>query len=74
MWVRLSLLALVCACAGAALYANWTQARGAVSGLPLWVLPAAALAGMADWRRRCWRGGHCSPVWVPRCRARRQPG
>ncbi|GHC76122.1 membrane protein [Nocardiopsis terrae] len=47
MWVRLSLLALVCACAGAALYANWTQARGAVSGLPLWVLPAAALAGMA---------------------------
>lgn len=44
--MRLALLALVCACAAAALYANWTQARTAVSELPLWVLPAAVLAGM----------------------------
>ncbi|MBR8741339.1 lysylphosphatidylglycerol synthase domain-containing protein [Nocardiopsis sp. MG754419] len=45
-WVRLALLSVVGACAGAALYANWNQAREAVSALPLWVLPAAVLAGM----------------------------
>ena len=45
-WVRLALLLLVCACAGVALYANWNQAREAVAELPLWVLPAAILAGM----------------------------
>ncbi|MEU3016170.1 lysylphosphatidylglycerol synthase domain-containing protein [Nocardiopsis sp. NPDC007018] len=45
-WARLALLALVGACAGAALYTHWTQARTAVAELPLWVLPAAVLAGM----------------------------
>lgn len=45
-WVRLVLLLAVCACAGAALYANWSQAREAVVELPLWVLPSAVLAGM----------------------------
>ena len=44
--MRLALLLVVCACAGVALYANWTQAREAVSELPLWVLPAAVVAGM----------------------------
>lgn len=44
--MRLALLVLVCACVGAALYANWAQARDAVSELPLWVLPVAVLAGM----------------------------
>ncbi|NYH51735.1 hypothetical protein HNR06_001324 [Nocardiopsis arvandica] len=46
-WVRLALFLVVCACAGLALRANWEQARDAVASLPLWVLPAAVLAGMA---------------------------
>ncbi len=66
-WVRLALLVLVCACVGAALYANWTQARDAVSELPLWVLPVAVLAGMLGlaaqmlaWR--CLLSGLGSPL------------
>lgn len=47
VWIRLLLLVLVCACAGLALHTNWTQARGAVTDLPLWVPPTAVLAGMA---------------------------
>ncbi|WP_433699968.1 lysylphosphatidylglycerol synthase domain-containing protein [Nocardiopsis sp. CA-288880] len=46
-WVRLALFLAVCACAGAALHANWAQARDAAAELPLWVLPAAVLSGMA---------------------------
>ena len=46
-WVRAALLLLVCACAGVALYANWSQARDAAAALPLWVLPAAVVAGTA---------------------------
>ena len=45
-WVRLTLLLVVCACAGVAVHANWNQAREAVAELPLWVLPTAVLAGM----------------------------
>ncbi|WP_150252000.1 lysylphosphatidylglycerol synthase domain-containing protein [Nocardiopsis deserti] len=46
-WVRLALLLVVCVCVGLALRANWGQARDAAAALPLWVLPAAALTGMA---------------------------
>lgn len=46
-WVRLALFLVVCVCAGLALRANWEQARDAAAVLPLWVLPAAVLAGMA---------------------------
>ncbi|MEU4281596.1 MULTISPECIES: YbhN family protein [Nocardiopsis] len=46
-WVRLALLLVVCVCVGLALRANWAQARDAAAALPLWVLPAAALTGMA---------------------------
>ena len=45
-WVRLTLLLVVCACAGVAVHANWNQAREAVAELPIWVLPTAVLAGM----------------------------
>lgn len=44
--MRLTLLLVVCACAGVAVHANWNQAREAVAELPLWVLPTAVLAGM----------------------------
>ncbi|MEV6817406.1 lysylphosphatidylglycerol synthase domain-containing protein [Nocardiopsis dassonvillei] len=46
-WVRLALLLVVCVCVGLALRANWEQARDAAAALPLWVLPAAVLTGMA---------------------------
>lgn len=46
-WVRLALFLVVCVCAGLALRANWEQARDAAAALPLWVLPAAVLTGMA---------------------------
>ncbi|WP_047867392.1 YbhN family protein [Nocardiopsis sp. RV163] len=46
-WVRLALLLVVCVCVGLALRANWEQARDAATALPLWVLPAAVLTGMA---------------------------
>ncbi|WP_150239167.1 lysylphosphatidylglycerol synthase domain-containing protein [Nocardiopsis quinghaiensis] len=45
-WVRLALFLVVCVCAGLALRANWERAGEAVASLPLWVLPAAVLAGM----------------------------
>jgi uncharacterized membrane protein YbhN (UPF0104 family) len=43
----LALLLVVCVCVGLALRANWAQARDAAAALPLWVLPAAVLTGMA---------------------------
>ncbi|MFD3688719.1 lysylphosphatidylglycerol synthase domain-containing protein [Nocardiopsis sp. NPDC058631] len=46
-WIRLALFLVVCAGAGVALHANWAQARDAAAALPLWVLPAAVVAGMA---------------------------
>ncbi|WP_444961110.1 lysylphosphatidylglycerol synthase domain-containing protein [Nocardiopsis sp. M1B1] len=46
-WARLALLLVVCVCVGLALRANWEQARDAAAALPLWVLPAAVLTGMA---------------------------
>ena len=45
-WVRLALLLLVCACAVPVLRTHWVDAREAVAALPLWVLPAAVIAGM----------------------------
>ncbi|MEV2273998.1 lysylphosphatidylglycerol synthase domain-containing protein [Nocardiopsis sp. NPDC049922] len=46
-WVRLAVLLALLACAGLAVRAHWEQARDAAVALPLWVLPAAVLAGMA---------------------------
>ncbi|MDA0566195.1 flippase-like domain-containing protein [Streptomonospora sp. S1-112] len=46
-WVRLSVVALVLAFAGAALYSRWDEARDALSALSPWVLAASALAAMA---------------------------
>ncbi|GAB3452228.1 lysylphosphatidylglycerol synthase transmembrane domain-containing protein [Streptomonospora sediminis] len=46
-WVRLAVVAVVLACAGAALYSRWGEARDALVALSPWALAVSALAALA---------------------------